>query len=282
MSGPSLNPDSFSGGGFFEEGFYRVQEARFTRQGPENYNVDRTFAKLRLAPEEGGEVREQYWSASDPKDFIPSDDGRTLVQVGRKTALNDNSNFAELMRSYVAVGMDKGKLSDDLAASFEGAVLYMVLQDAPERGGMAPQIDPQTGQPRKTQIVVVGEIKELPGQTSAQAAAPAGPPSQRGRAATGGPQGRQSQPASAPASAPATNGNAAAEEAKAEVISFLMETLGAEGALERGVVTTRAMQKYGTDSRRAAIIGLLNNKAHLDSLVADGLIVLEGTTIGLP
>ena len=280
MPGVSLNPDTFQSGGFFEEGFYSVKEARFTREGPENYPIARTFARLTLAPEEGGEARIQYWSVAAPTDFVPSQDGRILEQVGRRVAPNDNSNFAELIRSYVNAGFNKSTITDDIGELFDGAVLYMILQDAPERAGLERTKPASAPDNWKPQIVVVGEIKQLPGVISVAVSVPVAP-SQRGRAAQSTP--RATTP-TAPSAAPVAqyDGAGTADEVKGEVLSFLLSTLGAEGPLERGVITTRAMQTYGTDGRRAGIIGLLNNKEHLDSLVADGLITIQGTTIGLP
>lgn len=273
--GASLNPDTFTGGGFLEEGFYAVPEARFVRWDYDGAAEERAFIRLKLAPESGGEEHIQYWSIAALKDFVPSDDGRTLEQVGRRAAFNDNSNGAELMRSLVNAGYPKDRLSDDVAAVFEGGVFYFGLQDAPERGGFQQNVKTNAqGQPYKQQIAVVMEVKQLPGAPAPRQASRPVPPSQRGRTVTTtNPALGQRSPAVAPAPGVATvphtaqggsaNGPAASDEARGEAVAFLMQQL-AEGPLARGVLSTRVLVEYGSSPLRGQILGLVNNPTFLE------------------
>lgn len=139
----SLLPDDMVAGGLADDFDGIVREARYA---PFDYNgsidVDVFSVQLKIERlEDGLEGDEKFitqnWSAGDMKNFVPSIDGTTQVadqtiddgegnirtrigegyyalRVGARSALNNNTNAAQLMRSMIDAQFPKEKFSPDI------------------------------------------------------------------------------------------------------------------------------------------------------------------------
>lgn len=130
----SLLPDEMVSGGLPDDFDGVVREARYA---PFDYNgtIDEPALAIMLKIERLGVDADdddrfivQHWSAGSMKHFRPSVDGvnptpgegmeiepgYTAVRVGEKTALNNNTNAAQLMRSMLDAQFPRAKFSPDV------------------------------------------------------------------------------------------------------------------------------------------------------------------------
>ncbi len=116
--------------------------------------------------DEDGEESEQYWSAGDAKNWVPSPDGKRLQAVSSVEKQNISTNMGILIKSLVDSGFDESLIKDDVSI-FEGLVAHMIQVPAPKRGGTvvrAPRADGRTFEPT---IMVVDRIVTMPGEKRA-------------------------------------------------------------------------------------------------------------------
>ena len=121
----SLNPDDFLAGGLKDDFRGRITEAVYCRcdyDGAENElgePISVLAARMTIQPldDEGNPNDEpyvQHWSAGNLDHFVPSQDGVEpcdedeagpfAVRVGKKSELNNNTNFAHLLTSIIDSG----------------------------------------------------------------------------------------------------------------------------------------------------------------------------------
>lgn len=186
-----LNPKNFSeGGGLLDDVNATVREARFELFDYQGKAAASPSLRMTLTLEDGSEAS-QNWSVGKVTDWQPSDDGKTLVAIGRATNLNRQSNGALLLESIVNSGFPEDKIGDDITV-FDGMEAHFVRVPAPERKGIAPRTDAQ-GNVRENTVLTIDKIIRLPWDKAAAKGAPKA-------AAKAGPKGA---PAKAPAAAPA-------------------------------------------------------------------------------
>lgn len=139
----SLLPDEMVAGGLADDfdGIVRVARyAPFDYQGtvdPPVLSIELTIERLEDGLEDDEKMVTQNWSAGDMKNFRPSTDGVNptgeesvtdeegnvttkiapgyfAVRVGQRTALNNNTNAAQLMRSILDAQFPRDKFSPDI------------------------------------------------------------------------------------------------------------------------------------------------------------------------
>lgn len=138
MDVASLNPDEMLQGGLRDDFRGKVIEAAYCRWDYDGTIEDSTLAaRLTIQPkdddgDDDGDPFVQHWSAGSLDSFVPSQDGKTpadedeagpyALRVGKKAQLNNNTNYAHLMRSAIESGeAAKGKpfTRENLTASIE-------------------------------------------------------------------------------------------------------------------------------------------------------------------
>lgn len=117
--------------------------------------------KVEMQLADGGEAAEQYWSAGSSKDWMPSEDGKKLVAIGKATALVRSSNAGILMESIINSGFPEDKISDDISA-LEGMEVHLMRVPAPKRGGLAPKAARADGREYENTVLTVSKIHKLP------------------------------------------------------------------------------------------------------------------------
>lgn len=153
--GVSLKPsDATKGGGLLDDEDVKVVESKFVMfdYGGKAQPVPALHWKLDAM--DGSEPLSQYWSMGKATDWIPSDDGKELVPIGRATQLVESSNGMVLITSAINAGFPESKLGDDVTI-FEGMECHVNRVAAPERKGMVNRKENQT-------ILTVSKIHKMP------------------------------------------------------------------------------------------------------------------------
>ena len=154
------------GGGLLDDVDVTFKECRVCTW---DYNgtVPAPVPAIRVAMQlsDGGETAEQYWSAGSGKDWMPSDDGKKLVAIGKATALVRSSNAGILMESIINSGYPEDKISDDISA-LEGMEVHMMRVPAPKRGGLAKSTRAD-GREFEATVLTVSKIHKLPWEKKA-------------------------------------------------------------------------------------------------------------------
>lgn len=161
--GVSVNPKNAVDGGLFEAGTYRVDKAEYVVY---DYNgKTEAVPALRLVATgiegdvEGKEV-DQYYKAGDVKDFSPSPDGKELIAVGKKTALNKKCNTVTFMTELLNAGAPEAfvdSLGDDIS---------MLVGMVADFGPMSMEYEIRKEKKTSTIFVPV-KIIEIPGEAGA-------------------------------------------------------------------------------------------------------------------
>lgn len=158
--GVSLKPsETTKGGGLLDDEDVKIVESKFVMfdYGGKAQPVPALLWKLDAM--DGSEPVAQYWSMGKATDWIPSDDGKELVPIGRATQLVESSNGMVLIGSAVNAGFPESKLGDDVTI-FEGMECHVNRIAAPERKGMVSKKENQT-------ILTVSKIHKLPWEKDA-------------------------------------------------------------------------------------------------------------------
>ena len=199
-----LRPSGFSeGGGLLDDVNATVKKARFEIFDYQGKGNAVPSCRFDLQLEDGSEVS-QNWSCGKATDWQPSEDGKTLVAIGRATSLNRQSNVALLLESIVNSGFPEDRIGDDITI-FEGMEAHFVRVPAPERKGLTKRTDAQGNVIEQT-VLVADKIIKLPWEKKASA-----------------PKALAKAPASAPKKAPAAEGEDLTEVASAAVLEILAE-----------------------------------------------------------
>lgn len=256
-----LNPKNFSeGGGLLDDINAVVKESRFELFDYQGKAAASPSLRMTLTLEDGSEAS-QNWSVGKVTDWQPSDDGKTLVAIGRATNLNRQSNGALLLESIVNSGFPEDKIGDDISI-FDGLEAHFVRVPAPERKGMTKRTD-AAGNVIESTVLTIDKIIRLPWDKAAA----------KGKAAPkAGPKG-------APAKAPATAAKTADNGDLAEVTtSMVMEILSEnpEG-INKAQLPALIFKKAATHPQKAQIV----QQAFKDDFLSAGPWTYEGGKISL-
>lgn len=166
----SFKPSTFAvGGGLLDDVDVVVKEAKITMF---DYNGTRPDAvpsiEFTLGVKDGEDMI-QNWTVGKSSDWMPSEDGKKLVGIGKATQINANSNGAILLKSIVDAGFPETKIADsiDCFAGMEGHVMRV---PAPKRN-MAAKAPRADGKVYEDTILTFASITKLPWEAKAKAAA---------------------------------------------------------------------------------------------------------------
>ena len=206
-----------------------------------------TFAvHLEITPQGGGEAIDAYYSAGDPNNWQPSNDGVDALEsgeegiypckIGTQDGLPNSSNFHFFMSTLEKLGYD-GR--DPSIASLEGLTGHFQRVPQPTRPGISSTTTTQSGEQREKTILVVTNIISKGGGKAAKGAA---------KAKTNG------------AETPATGGGDLAER----VSSFIMEHLAeaADNTAAKKDVTSAVIQNFNGPEKTQAV-KLMSQQAFL-------------------
>jgi hypothetical protein len=280
----SFKLDNFAAGGVLPEGDYEVKEAAFvlftytSKDGVAGATT--TALKLVLNPIVNGEPKdedvEQHYSVGSPDNFVPSEDGQSLVASGSRTTLAKGSNFFIFMENLVNAGFPEDKFEND-ASVFVGTRGHIVHIPAPERANLR-QSSVMSGQVAENKkkfdptIPVFKTIIKLPWETAKKGAAkpPAGAP----------------KTTSKPAAAPAKTESAEDSGDNTQLASFIHEVVTEKGGkIDRTQCRLQVHRKFNLAkidaAERDAAISNFSDDAKLEEILATINCVLDGKVISL-
>lgn len=269
----SLKPSDFvSGGGLLDEATVTIESCRaalwdYAGTLPTPI-VAMAVTMQPLADAEGNLPPKviQYYSAGDPKHFVPSSDGRMFVPVGNATGLNENTNASAFILSLLNAvnGFPEDKVDRTLDV-FDGVVAFVKRMPQPKRPGLT-----QTAGKGDGKILLVQKIISFPWETPATTAkAPAkkaASPKLAGGTvqAPASPQAQQAQPAPA-------NG-----DLNDEGVSTMLALLAAKGGtINKAQIAQEAFKVLQKHPMRNDLMKLL----YSDAFLASGPWQFDGTTV---
>lgn len=160
------------GGGLLDDVDAVIKEMRVVNwdyNGKVPVPVPALKATLEIDGVDGG--HEQYWSMGKGTDWQPSEDGFSVVAVGKATGITRSSNAGILIESMVNAGFPENKVTDDVRC-FEGLKAHWTRVSAPKRAGSAPKAPRADGRVFEDTILTVGSILSLPGEKKKATAPP--------------------------------------------------------------------------------------------------------------
>lgn len=170
MEKVSLRPsDAAEGGVMPTDQDLEIKEARFVIWDYQGKAPASLAAKLILLADDGSEYA-QYYSAGDPKRFVPTPDGEGILPASDSAAkLSKSSNYVLLMQELVNCGFPENRLGDDITV-IERTKAHWIAKPQPERIGLKRE----PGR-REAMMLVPSQILKLPwekkGKVTAKAAA---------------------------------------------------------------------------------------------------------------
>jgi len=163
MAGISLNPETFVEGGLLDDADVVFKEAAFELwdyQGKSPVQVPALKLTMEL---DGGDTFEQYYSMGSANDWMPSEDGKSLMAVGGATGIRKSTNGSLFLTSLVNAGFPASKLGDDITV-IVGTKAHMIQKAQPKRAGLegGDKRKGADGKEYDRTLLVVESIKELP------------------------------------------------------------------------------------------------------------------------
>lgn len=237
----SLNPEDFTeGGGLIDDVDVTITEARFEMfdyQGA----AKEPAPSLKLSMDIDGDEMDQNYSMGNSKDWMPSDDGKQLLAVGRATQIRMSSNGGILLKSLLDAGFPADKLGDDISI-LDGLQAHMIRVPAPERKGVKKTEKQKEREERygPPTILVVGEINTLPWEKSR----PKGAPKAAGKKAPAKTASKKE--------VASDDGDSDIDARASEVLMALLAENG--GELARKDVPVKAFQALAKDPDRSSIV----------------------------
>lgn len=257
--------DEFIETGLLDDANVLIRTARFAQW---NYNGKIKDPILALRAEmldEEGKVHEQFMSSGDLTFFVPSNDGRKAVPIGKYQKLNKNTNAAafilSIMNSDTRGEMTaKLKTTDDIGV-LDGLKVHVVRKKQPKRQSLVAPGSEAAGvaaQEEEKFQMVVDRVLSYPWENGA------------GQVQTIRPSDVAQIPASvltgaAPQSAPATGGASAATDLAIGVVVSVIAANG--GSIKKaaiaGKVYTNDLVKSESAATKNAILGLVTKDEFL-------------------
>ncbi|RPI88725.1 MAG: hypothetical protein EHM41_00180 [Chloroflexi bacterium] len=160
----SLNPDDFVAGGLIDDIIAKLQHSFVMYDYEGKADAPAPCLKLEMVDNESGEEYPvQYLSAGSAQNWVPSDDAKTLVPVGSKTAMTKNSNLAIYLTEMINAGFPKNQLTTSIAC-LDGVVAHMIRKELPKRGNVSQTQTGKDGKEYAKSILVPDRIVKLPGE----------------------------------------------------------------------------------------------------------------------
>jgi hypothetical protein len=261
--GVSLKPsDAIAGGGGLNDADVTITQARFRLW---DYNGAIQVPVLGLSidfeTEDGGKANQVY-SAGDTKHFVPSDDGRQAIPVGKLEGLNENTNCMAFLASLVNSGFPEDKLGDDISV-IEGTKVHIDQVPQPKRPGVSG------GDKNKT-LGIVTKLLGLPNEGTKAGKAKVS------KAATKG------QPVAQTQASPATNGAEDPDAIHGETVGHILSILAAKGgSVEKKALSNELFKLVQKDPNRNKIMALGFKDEFLNGAMGEVPFSYNGTTIAM-
>jgi len=256
-TGISLKPSEMAhGGGLVDDVDVTIKESKFVAWDYQGKQDPVLALGITFTDDDGTEY-DAYFSAGNLKDFVPSKDGKQILPVGTKTALNDGSNFAFFLTSAINAGFPEDQIENDITI-LTNMYCHVKRVPQPKRSGIA---DTNTSGREKT-ILTVEKIHALPWDNKGKKVA--------GKPASGAPK-VGGKPAVAAASGKA-NGAAAettttGEIAEAAQMAVMEAVSDAGGSIAKAKLSQALFKQLAKDPNRNTIVALAFKD---DFLLADG------------
>lgn len=258
MSGALLQPSSFTQGGLIDDIDVTIQSSRFELYDYDGKVQSPTLALHLSLVDDDGLVSEQYYSAGDPKFFVPSKDGKEAVPVGSKTTLSAGSNAAMFLVSLVNAGYPEDQMGSDVSV-FEGMKVHVGRVAQPKRSGIIKGGDDNG---REKTVLCVTKIISMPGQA----------PVSKGKAATPKAAGK----AAAPAQQSLPDGG---DDLDATLTEVVMEALGEAGGTIAKKAIAQVVFKAAAFSGDAKARAAATKRVFSDEFLTAGPWSFDGTNI---
>lgn len=239
----SLSPKDYSEATGLFQGRGTVVEASFAIFDYDGKADPAPTAELVIQPEEGGEPVKQNWSVGKATDWMPSEDGKRLIAIGKANSINTSSNLALFITSLVNAGYPED-IGDDLGV-LVGLEAEFTRVAAPKRPGL-----PTKEGEREKQVLIITEIYALPGEKKAAKGKAAAKPA-AGKAGT------------KPTTTAATEETDSAED---QAMALVLEILTEKGeAVKKQQLSTLLFQKLKGNPEMKAIMQVAYSDDFLNS-----------------
>lgn len=264
--GALIRPDAMVTGGLVDDIDVTLDSVRFVLYDYDGKVQDGVLALHVKMKDDDGTEYDQYYSAGDPKFFVPSKDGKMAMPVGSRTALSSSSNAAQFLISLVNAGFPQEQMEADVSI-FESMKVHVNRVAQPKRSGI---IKNASDNDREKTVLIVTRIIAMPGEE----------PVKKGGAKT---------TAGTKAAAPATTkaGTKAAPKAAApadddDVAATLTEVVTTALAEAGGTVTKkditgivfRALKDHPARNQAVKLV-------HTDEFLASGPWTFDGSELSL-
>lgn len=163
----SLNPEDFTEGGGLIDDIDVILKENVFDMFDYNGTVQPGVPSLKITMDHEGDNVIQYYSMGSANDWLPSEDGKQLIAVGKAQNIRLSSNGGIFLKSLIDAGFPADKLSDDISI-LDGLQAHVIRVPAPKRPGLEKK-----EKKYEDTILIVSEIKALPWEKKTPKGAPA-------------------------------------------------------------------------------------------------------------
>lgn len=173
QKGLSLRPDTFSKGGMPSLIKGRITEAKFLSFDFNGKSDPKPCLMLGIEDVHDPELTyEQHYTAGNPANFEPSEDGNFLCPTHEDVALSNRSNLGALLNAFVAAGFPEDKLEGGDAREFKDMVVLFTKR-LPE-GREAQGDNPDAGKLYLPETIIAMPGESMPDSGDGKKAKAAG------------------------------------------------------------------------------------------------------------
>ena len=162
----SLNPEDFTEGGGLIDDIDVILKENVFDMFDYNGTVQPGVPSLKITMDHEGDDVVQYYSMGSANDWLPSEDGKQLIAVGKAQNIRLSSNGGIFLKSLIDAGFPADKLSDDISI-LDGLQAHVIRVPAPKRPGLEKK-----EKKYEDTILIVSEIKALPWEKKTPKGAP--------------------------------------------------------------------------------------------------------------
>jgi hypothetical protein len=271
-AGISFDPTTFVEGGLIDDFDGVVTEARFVLWDYDG-KVQEPVLALRLTIQTDASEAPvvQHYSAGDTKYFVPSEDGTMLLPVGSKTAMNSNTNTAQLLSALVNAGFDRNVMAQAGNILFlEGVNAHWQRVAQPKRTGLTFN-SPEGGQQRdKTVLLPVKLLGTAKAGGAAKATA----------AKTAAPKAAAAAPKAAAAPAPAAAA-AGSDDLDEKLQPIVMGIIAESGPTTKQKLSAAVFKAMNGDGDRNKGMKRVAEQSYIDAAVEAGWLSNDDGTLSL-
>lgn len=280
VGGVSLRPSDMVDGGLMDDVDVEFLDSRFTLWDYDGKAPQVLAIAVEMKPLDEDKSFLQYYSAGDPKYFVPSEDGKRAIPVGDKAGLNTNTNAAKFLESLVTAGFPEDQIGDDITV-MTGTQAHVRRVAQKERAGLVRNARPGN-ENRPSTVLLVESVLRLPWEAAAAPVKAAGGKANGKAAPAPAPRAAAPAPrAAAPAPAPVAEAADAGEPSEAEnkLTIFIVDSI-ATGPVSKAKLTNLVFKQFQADPDRNAIVKLCGNQDFLGN--TDAPWAYDGTNLSQP